>query len=255
MNCLTCGIAMTGRKKKYCQPSCRPSFKPLVNAGLDKCQACGKSLLGTRATGRPKRNCDRLCSSRFRSQKKRKPKQKISCLYCSSIFETNRTTDKYCSIDCRTGHKKQTNYALNRYYELQRAKYPDGTRTHVCGWCGELRTFIVGQSVVNAFHDDCRKQAIKAKNRTKTVKRTKGVVSARIAPEQVVLSYGDTCHICKETIDLALPRTSRFGLTIDHVIPLAKGGLDTLDNLKPAHWICNIKKSDKSLEELNAKSR
>ena len=36
-----------------------------------------------------------------------------------------------------------------------------------------------------------------------------------------------------------------MGLTVDHVIPLSKGGSDELENLRPAHWICNNRKSDK----------
>jgi 5-methylcytosine-specific restriction endonuclease McrA len=35
------------------------------------------------------------------------------------------------------------------------------------------------------------------------------------------------------------------GLHIDHVIPIAKGGADILDNLKPSHAICNISKGAK----------
>jgi 5-methylcytosine-specific restriction endonuclease McrA len=61
----------------------------------------------------------------------------------------------------------------------------------------------------------------------------------------VLREYGSACHICKAEIDLTLSRTSRMGLTVDHVIPLSKGGSDELDNLRPAHWICNNRKSDK----------
>jgi 5-methylcytosine-specific restriction endonuclease McrA len=32
------------------------------------------------------------------------------------------------------------------------------------------------------------------------------------------------------------------GLHIDHVYPLSKGGLDTLENVRPAHGKCNIVK-------------
>jgi len=36
------------------------------------------------------------------------------------------------------------------------------------------------------------------------------------------------------------------GLQIDHVIPIVKGGPDTLNNVRPAHGLCNIKKKDKT---------
>jgi 5-methylcytosine-specific restriction endonuclease McrA len=68
----------------------------------------------------------------------------------------------------------------------------------------------------------------------------------------VMRTYGPNCHICQRPIDPSLPRTSKQGLTVDHVIPLSKGGLDNIENLRPAHWSCNIKKSDKLPEELNA---
>jgi len=67
---------------------------------------------------------------------------------------------------------------------------------------------------------------------------------------QILELYGPTCHLFKEPIDLSLPRKIgtngwRNSLQIDHVIPLAKGGPDTLANVKPSHARCNIAKKDK----------
>jgi len=42
-------------------------------------------------------------------------------------------------------------------------------------------------------------------------------------------------------------------LTIDHVIPRSKGGLDTWENLVVACSSCNVKKSDKLIENINMK--
>jgi len=69
---------------------------------------------------------------------------------------------------------------------------------------------------------------------------------------QVLELHGNICHLCKEPIDLSLPRKVgaegwRYSLQIDHVIPLAKGGPDTLANVKPSHARCNIGKRDKIL--------
>lgn len=67
---------------------------------------------------------------------------------------------------------------------------------------------------------------------------------------QVLEMYGTNCNICLEPIDLKAPRSTRFlnwqkGLQIDHLIPLSKGGSDTLDNVRPTHALCNLKKADK----------
>lgn len=63
----------------------------------------------------------------------------------------------------------------------------------------------------------------------------------------VIATYGVNCHICGNLINLEAPRSVgragwENGLHIDHVIPMSKGGEDTLDNVRPAHAKCNILK-------------
>lgn len=50
------------------------------------------------------------------------------------------------------------------------------------------------------------------------------------------------CHICGKTIDYTLKYPDRMAFTIDHVVPLHKGGTDTIENVKAAHAACNSKK-------------
>ena len=53
------------------------------------------------------------------------------------------------------------------------------------------------------------------------------------------------CHICSGQIDQSLKYPNRYSLSVDHVIPLSKGGTHGYDNCKSSHWICNVLKSDK----------
>lgn len=53
------------------------------------------------------------------------------------------------------------------------------------------------------------------------------------------------CHICSGHIDPALKYPNRYSLSVDHVIPLSKGGTHGYGNCKSSHWICNVLKSDK----------
>ena len=74
----------------------------------------------------------------------------------------------------------------------------------------------------------------------------------------VLNKYGNICHICAIEIDISAPRGGRskgalelgweLGLHIDHVIPISKGGSDTLDNVRPAHAICNLRKGTNLME-------
>lgn len=54
------------------------------------------------------------------------------------------------------------------------------------------------------------------------------------------------CHICGTPIDYDADWLSPLSFTVDHIIPLAKGGPDTLDNKAAAHRACNRSKSDKT---------
>jgi 5-methylcytosine-specific restriction endonuclease McrA len=61
----------------------------------------------------------------------------------------------------------------------------------------------------------------------------------------VLSTYGLECHICQTPIDLNASRQVgkdgwEKGLHIDHVYPLSKGGLDTIENVRPSHGQCNI---------------
>ena len=85
---------------------------------------------------------------------------------------------------------------------------------------------------------DRRRRALKKEN-----------IHEPYSEKQVLEKYGTACHICKEEIDLSANRASgspgwQQGLHLDHVVPLSKGGPDTIDNVKPAHGLCNLQKND-----------
>jgi len=59
--------------------------------------------------------------------------------------------------------------------------------------------------------------------------------------------HGSNCHLCGMAVDLTAPRTVgrpgwERGLHLDHVRPISRGGSDMMDNIRPAHALCNLKK-------------
>ena len=65
--------------------------------------------------------------------------------------------------------------------------------------------------------------------------------------QEVLDWYGPVCYLCEEEIDLTLPRKIGvqgwgYGLHLDHVTPLSKGGADCLENVAPTHALCNLNK-------------
>lgn len=55
----------------------------------------------------------------------------------------------------------------------------------------------------------------------------------------ILAEWGMVCHICTGEIE------SVEDLHMDHVIPLAKGGLHVADNIRPSHALCNLRKGAK----------
>lgn len=248
---MTCGSAIVSeRKKRYCSKSCRPSYCVKNLERPNACEICGIAITQSRNSGNPRKTCSRKCRSRKGTKKQQMMRvvEQKQCRICNSTFASNRKAQQTCSKEC--SRERARLYSLVKIRQKQ-STMPT-TRTIPCGWCGEPRTFDIRTSTPRAYHEACRIQARRANYRVKTVKRQGCMNPNRITHEQVIDTYGSNCHICKLPIDTTLPRTSKQGLTVDHVIPLSKGGKDEIENLRPAHWICNNWKSDKILEDLNA---
>lgn len=56
--------------------------------------------------------------------------------------------------------------------------------------------------------------------------------------KQLINSKGNICAICGKSID------NMKDCTIDHIRPISKGGLTTVDNCRLAHSYCNKKRGN-----------
>ena len=134
------------------------------------------------------------------------------------------------------------------------------TKTPPCDPCKQAnakrrREYYANNS--KKIYDINRKWASKNKEKVKSYSRR--MASKRKAlrqsnghspytDKQIFDLYGTDCHICSNPIDFNAPRQAyigdgwELGLQFDHLIPLSKGGSDTLENIRPSHAICNMKK-------------
>ena len=99
----------------------------------------------------------------------------------------------------------------------------------------------------NKIYNSLNPHKIRERNRRRRA-RIRQVEIVPYSEFQVLELYGLLCHICFIEIDLDAPRKQgegtdwHMGLHIDHVIPISAGGGDTLENVRPAHAICNLRK-------------
>jgi hypothetical protein len=66
--------------------------------------------------------------------------------------------------------------------------------------------------------------------------------------QEVLEKYGTSCYLCNEEIDFSAPRWTKYsgwerGFHIEHVLDIALGGSDTLENVRPSHGLCNLRKN------------
>ncbi|MFI0162596.1 HNH endonuclease [Streptomyces albidoflavus] len=66
----------------------------------------------------------------------------------------------------------------------------------------------------------------------------------RIDPLAIYRRDGWICQICHSLVDPSRAWPDMWCATIDHHVPLSAGGEHTLDNVRLAHWICNLRKGD-----------
>ena len=247
--CLNCEAVLPsridgqrGRNRMYCNRSCFAIAKGYLKYAVkpEFCLWCSEPLNQINKPGYPKKYCSKKHADSYNASLRPKvPKFKKCCQLCDTEFETNLKQARYCSPICRTKF-------LSNLHKARRASVVK-SYDYDCDDCSRhvISEKLVTRGQHGRYCDFCRLRRRRERYRVKTAKRQKVLNPIRISADVLIERDGNVCHICLDVIDLSLPRNSRFGATIDHVMPVSKGGADTLENMKLAHWICNIKKGAK----------
>ena len=112
-----------------------------------------------------------------------------------------------------------------------------------CGECGT--TFTAKHPRARWCSQLCQ---IRHRARVASRRRVK-VESEPYADREIFERDGWICQLCGDPIDPALDRRALLGATIDHTVPLSRGGADTRANVKTAHNRCNRQKSARITHE------
>jgi 5-methylcytosine-specific restriction endonuclease McrA len=236
-----------GRNQIYCNALCGQLFRGNIKF-FDKpviCLFCGKTLaVAGQRVGRPKRYCNKSHGEKYLySLKPKAPKLEKSCAWCSKTFETNLSKMQFCSRDCNNACVR------DKKIKATQAKHKANPRRFdfECDRCKQIvvTDVCIRKTYSGRFCRNCSLVKRRERYRLKTANRQKIMNPIRVSADVLIERDGSVCHLCNAEIDLSLARNSRFGATIDHVVPVSKGGADTLENMRLAHWICNIKKGNR----------
>jgi hypothetical protein len=86
----------------------------------------------------------------------------------------------------------------------------------------------------------------------KVVARKRGVLHEDWTEKQLIDTYGTDCYICNKPIDYDAPKVgpgSDYSSWPDHVIPMSRGGENTIRNVRPCHRTCNEHKARRTYDE------
>ena len=76
-----------------------------------------------------------------------------------------------------------------------------------------------------------------------TYEGKKETATRQFIKRQLINSKGPICALCGK------PIANMKDCTIDHIIPISKGGLTTIENCQLAHYKCNQKRGDQQFDQ------
>lgn len=222
--CKHCGkkfIPKEINRTTYCSRECAFADK------AKKCKVCGKVITGSRSD---------YCSDECKANATH---HEIKCIVCGKVF-IGRTGARYCSDECR---KEKSRQDARKYAET---KHKLANKQVKCKHCGREFEPEYGTKRRQFCSDFCQ---------IKHQKRQRRARKRRQYAEEVSLAYiyerdGGRCQICGKKVNLKYQVPHPLAATLDHIIPLANGGLHEKKNIQLAHFICNCRKSNKGYGQL-----
>jgi len=276
--CPTCETEIdSGKKNKiYCQESCRKkaekkryknrsSFR--ISLHISKKQA-----LATHAERQSKALICGYCDTEFSTAKARGPLPKYCSSLCKERHRQDRKRGELNGFNCRVCQKEllgQQRFLCDEHKHVREVRLPAKSCAHcqkefqpysveiyscpdcigksrtsvlqkvsACEECGDEFSYTAKIWIKVRFCPRCT--AAKERDRVRRRRQLVESPQADFIDENVIWARDrGLCGICGESIDLSVRHPDRMCLTIDHIVPISRGGAHVVDNVRVAHFYCN----------------
>ncbi len=281
--CKHCGCRYDGKPRKFCSLSCRQSDR-LAKRELFQvaCHYCGNQFSSIKKTCR---FCSLSCSAKFVNDQKGTTKRTRPCKECAVEFlpkDNGGNIGLYCSRQCYFVMKNKRSKArlaaiasrgprvYCRMCVVCRSMFETESRPRkkclvctgprpiahkscrVCGAPCPINTSLSNHKKYCSSR--CSAKAQKSRNRDayramnkRRKKRIKEIESRGEKFSRFDIYERDKwkCQICKKLIDRSVSVPHPLSATLDHILPTSRGGEHTRANVRCAHFLCNVRRSNK----------
>lgn len=237
--CPQCGKGVP-KGRKYCSDECW--FR--ANGTIRVCQRCGREFHKA-SNGKVPKYCSNECAHEAQI---RRPM--AVCQQCGKEYRVSRNAKGlYCSPECQQESMRVSHESEKGYFEAVRwmervsramAREDRPLIATVCNQCE--RTFVTTNRQARYCSDRCRRRH--ANNRKEDRLYWYGKPDLSVTLEKLFVRGGGRCAECGLLMTFSSPFNSDEHPSIDHIVPLSKGGTHTWDNVQLMCRGCNRKKSD-----------
>lgn len=158
----------------------------------------------------------------------------------AGLADVGRVGSRAACADCGSQYTV-TGGTQVRCTDCHQATYVSVSEGQPCLQCGGPRERNTISFCV-ACSSEREKERGRRSNRRRRLARRAAGEAGKYTTAEVAERDGFRCHLCHRKVDMQLSGMAPRGPTIDHLLPLALGGLDELPNVALAHRSCNIRK-------------
>jgi len=259
--CTLCSEEFVARniRRTYCYAeACVKTRKRQAATPGAPCSVCGRPSIGKG-----------FCPTHYTEQWKQDNAEKYThtCVHCGVEFKTWRKVMASCSLLCQrrsamTGarlasHDIRLTAMRDKGQAIAlrpRSAPPPIVVVVKGGWWVSGNCLVCGTAFVSKHTDracspDCQRQiALATRARGQVVRRAREAQAFKAPVFRAKVFAGDSfvCQLCFEPMDMSAKVPNSWAPTIDHIVPLANGGMHEPSNVQSAHFLCNSKKGNRA---------
>lgn len=235
----------------------------VTNRNLHKaCVACRTPFLASGRRGRPAQFCSRKCRDIVSVAARQVV---VVCPDCGKRFKAISRSGKYRCADCRRNHGHGLrNHTCQRCGAAWRGRRKNGLYCPGCRATAQSRPIafciVCGDNFKQYFPGwRCCSRACSRKNDQKSRNlyhrelnrhhREVKKAGERFSPFEIFDRDGWTCQICGKAVDRNAKAPNPKSATIDHIIPVSKGGEHSRRNVQCAHLSCNSRRGNRGVAQ------